>query len=79
MWNRINDCDKQLTIHSRVREKVDDSFLVYEIIGIEVDLYKLELVTRNNSPVEEKIHNVLDCQQLLQYHFEVEQPVAVGE
>ncbi len=72
MWNLISDCDKQLTIHSRVRERVDDSFLEYEIIGVEFDLFKLELIKRDNNPVAEVIHNVLDCHQLIQYHFEVE-------
>jgi hypothetical protein len=72
MWNLISDCDKQLTIHSIVREKVDDSFLVYEIIGVEFDLFKLELIKRDNNAVAEVLHNVLDCQQLIQYHFEVE-------
>ncbi len=77
MWKTISDCAKQLTIHSRVRERVDQSFLVYEIIEVEFDQYKLELINRDNMPVTEKIHNILDCHQLLQYHFEVEEKVMV--
>lgn len=77
MWQIISDCGKQLTIHSTVRERVDDSFLVYRIIEVEFDQYKLELINRDNMPVTEKIHNILDCHQLVQYHFEVEENVVV--
>jgi len=73
MWNLITDCGKQLTTLSTVREKVDHSFLVYKIIEVEFDQYKLELINRDSMPVTEKIHNILDCQQLVQYHFEVEE------
>ena len=73
MWNLINDCGKQLTLLSTVRERVDNSFLIYKIIEVEFDQYKLELINRDNMPVAEKIHNILDCQQLVQYHFEVEE------
>ena len=77
MWNLINDCGKQLTVQTTVRERVDNSFLVYKIIEVEFDQYKLELINRDNMPVEEKIHNILDCNQLLQYRFEVEEPEPV--
>ncbi len=73
MWKPIKDCDRQLTLNSMVRERVDNSFLVYEIIGVEFDQYKLELINRNNMPVTEKIHNVLNCKQITEYHFEVEE------
>lgn len=77
MWKSISDCGKQLTIHSTVRERVGNSFLVYKIIEVESDQYKLELINRDNMPVTEQIHNILDCHQLIQYHFEVEEKVAV--
>lgn len=73
MWTLIKQCEKQLTIHSRVREKVDDSFLIYEIIQVEPDQYKLELLQRGDQNVSQKIHNVLNCEQLTLYHFEVEE------
>lgn len=73
MWNLITDCGKQLTILSTVRERVDNSFLLYKIIEVEFDQYKLELTNRDSMPVTEKIHNILNCQQLVQYHFEVEE------
>ena len=73
MWNLITDCGKQLTVLSTVRERVDNSFLLYKIIEVEFDQYKLELTNRDSMPVTEKIHNILNCQQLVQYHFEVEE------
>jgi hypothetical protein len=73
MWKPIINCDRQLTLNSRVRERVDSSFLVYEIISVEFDQYKLELINRDNMPVAEKIHNVLSCSQITEYHFEVEE------
>ena len=75
MWKQINNCDSQITLHSRVREKVDDSFLIYEIIEVESDQYKLELISRGDVAVSEKLHNVLSCEQLSQYHFEVDDKV----
>lgn len=73
MWTKINDCGKQLTIHSKVREKVDTHFKVYDIIEVEFDQYKLELILSNNLAPAEKQHNILNCQQLLQYQFEVDE------
>jgi hypothetical protein len=79
MWKLIKDCGKHLTVETIVRERVDNSFLVYKIIEVEFDQYKLELTNRDNLPVEEKIHNILNCDQLLQYHFEVEEHEYAGE
>ena len=79
MWKPINDCNKQLTIHSRIREKTGESFLIYEVIEVEFDQYKLQLVDRDDKPVEEEIHNVLNCEQISQYHFEVEEKVLVQD
>ena len=73
MWTKINDCGKQLTIHSKVREKVDTHFKVYDIIEVEFDQYKLELILSSNLAPAEKQHNILSCQQLLQYQFEVDE------
>ncbi len=73
MWTIINDCGKQLTVHCKIREKVDNHFKVYEIIEVESDQYKLELIFSNNLAPAEKQHNILNCQQLLQYQFEVEE------
>ena len=73
MWTIINDCGKQLTVHSKIREKVDNLFKVYDIIEVEFDQYKLELIFSNNLAPAEKQHNILNCRQLLQYQFEVEE------
>ena len=73
MWTIINDCGKQLTVRSKVREKVDNHFKVYEIIEVEFDQYKLELILSNNLAPAEEQHNILSCRQLLQYQFEVEE------
>ncbi len=71
MWQPIQDCGKQLTIHSRLREKPDNGYRVYEIIEVEFDQYHLQLLSDNNKPTE-GLRQVLTCAQLLQYHFEVE-------
>ena len=71
MWTKINDCGKQLTIHSKLRERDDDQVKVYEIIAIEFDQYKVELVDTNDPSAGERLQQVLTCKQLVQYEFEV--------
>lgn len=73
MWTIINDCGKQLTIHSKLREKVDTHYKVYDLTEIEFDQYHLELLSTGDVPATDKQHNVLTCDQLLQYHFEVDE------
>ncbi|HEY5392189.1 MAG TPA: hypothetical protein VIJ57_08755 [Hanamia sp.] len=46
---------------------------MYEIVEVEFDQYKLKLIEKNNSPVEEEARPVLTCVQLKQYAFEVEE------
>ena len=72
MWTKINDCGKQLTIHSKLRERDDDQVKVYEIIEIEFDQYKVALIDTNDPSAGEKLQHVLNCKQLVQYGFEVE-------
>lgn len=72
MWEIIQDCGKQLTIHSRVREKPGHVYKVYDIIEVEFDQYHLHLLTENDNPAAEDLRQVLTCTQLLQYGFEVE-------
>lgn len=72
MWTKINDCGKQLTLHSKLRERDDDQVKVYEIIDIEFDQYKVELIETNDPSAGEKLQHVLTCKQLVQYGFEVE-------
>ena len=72
MWSIIKDCGKQLTLHSKIREKEDTHFNVYQITAVEFDQYKLEMITRDDEPVEKILQQVLNCQQLVSYNFEVE-------
>jgi hypothetical protein len=71
MWQPIKDCGKQLTIHSRLREKLNDGYRVYEIIEVEFDQYHLHLLSENDKPTED-LRQVLNCAQLIEYKFEVE-------
>ncbi|MEO6732725.1 MAG: hypothetical protein ABIN01_16000 [Ferruginibacter sp.] len=73
MWTKINDCGKQLTVHSKIREENEGQFKVYDIIEIEFDQYKVELILKENVQEVEKIHQVFSCEQLVQYNFEVEE------
>ena len=77
MWTIIIDCGKQLTIHSKVREKVDDYFKVYDIIEVEFDQYKLKLISNDSPSLTGELEIVLNCKQILQYHFEVEEPETI--
>lgn len=73
MWTLITDCGKQLTIHSKVRENQDAHIVVYEIVEVESDQYKLKVIEKNNSPVAEEVKSILSCVQLKKYAFEVDQ------
>lgn len=73
MWKTITNCGKQLTIHSKVREKNDDYLKIYEIVEVEFDQYKLKLIEKNGQPADEEGRPVITCQQLKKYGFEVEQ------
>ena len=71
MWTPITDCGKQLTIHSKVREIDDSNIKEYDIIEVEFDQYKLKLIQRDEPPLEKEAL-VLTCDQLIQFHFEVD-------
>ena len=71
MWQPIQDCDKQLTIHSKLREKLDEGYKLYDIIEVEFDQYHLKLLSENDKPTED-LRQVLNCKQLVEYGFEVE-------
>lgn len=73
MWTLITDCGKQLTIHSKVRENQDAHIIVYQIVEVESDQYKLKVIERNNLPAAQDVQNKLSCLQLKKYAFEVEQ------
>jgi hypothetical protein len=71
MWQPIKDCGKQLTIHSRLRERPADGYKLYEIIEVEFDQYHLHLVSDHDQSTED-LSQVLTCTQLVEYGFEVE-------
>ncbi|MEO6548045.1 MAG: hypothetical protein ABIN94_08600 [Ferruginibacter sp.] len=71
MWKVIYDCGKQLTVNAIVRE-TEEQVKVYNIIEIEFDQYKLQLTSRNGEPITEVLHQTLNCEQLLQFKFEVQ-------
>ncbi|HMK03049.1 MAG TPA: hypothetical protein VK489_02615 [Ferruginibacter sp.] len=72
MWKPINDCGKQLTIHSRIREKLDNGYKIYDITEVEFDQYQLHLVAENDQPPAEEQRQTLNCEKIVAYRFEVE-------
>ena len=73
MWTSLTNCDKQLTIHSKLREKNEDHVKLYEIVEVEFDQYKLKLLEKNDTAPEKEVEVKLSCHQLIQYGFEVEE------
>jgi len=73
MWTSLTNCDKQLTVHSKLREKNEDYIKLYEIAEVEFDQYKLKLLEKNNAAPEKEVEVKLNCGQLIQYGFEVEE------
>jgi hypothetical protein len=71
MWQPLQDCGKQLTIHSRLREKLDDGYNLYEIVEVEYDQYHLQLLEKDDT-AGESLRQVLNAAQLIEYGFEVE-------
>jgi hypothetical protein len=71
MWQPLTDCAKQLTIHSRLREKLTDGDILYEIIEVEFDQYHLHRLSQDENSADD-FSQVLNCQQLLEFAFEVE-------
>ena len=72
MWETITNCGKQLSVHSKVREENDGHFKIYDIVEIEFDQYKLELISRDELTPEQKLQQVLNCEQLVRYQFQVD-------
>lgn len=72
MWQPISDCNKQLTIHSRLRERLDAGYKIYDIIEVEFDQYHLQLVSEGNQMATEDLRQIVTCEQLIKYGFEVE-------
>ena len=77
MWTSLTNCNKQLTIHSKLREKNEEHVKLYEIAEVEFDRYKLKLLEKDNVAPEKQVQVKLDCLQLIQYGFEVEEKNSV--
>ena len=71
MWQPVIDCAKQLTINSRLREKVNGLYKLYVINEVEFDQYHLGCLNVNNK-VTEELGQALSCSQIMEYKFEVE-------
>ncbi len=73
MWAPLTNCNKQLTIHSKLRETNGQHVKLYEITEVEFDKYKLKLLEKDNV-VSEKLTQVkLTRSQLTRFNFEVEE------
>lgn len=73
MWAILNSCSRQLTIHSKLRQKSEGYEAIYEITEVEFDQYRLKLLERNGEAPLKPYEVKLSCPKLLQYGFEVEQ------
>ena len=51
---------------------------LYEIAEVEFDRYKLKLLEKDNVAPEKQVQVKLDCLQLIQYGFEVEEKNSVA-
>jgi len=71
MWKPVTDCGKQVTINSRLREKLDDDYKTYIIAEVEFDQYHLQ-PDPESSKSSEAFRHILDCTQLIDHGFEVE-------
>lgn len=72
MWKPLTNCSKQLRIHSKVRERAGQYSIIYDVVDIEFDQYKLAIVSKDDVPVTDSDHNILSCEKLLSYNFEVD-------
>lgn len=71
MWTLITNCDKQITVQSVVRERVNELYKEYVIANVEFDQFHLELASFDGEITAKKQHNTLTCLQLKEYGFEV--------
>ncbi len=72
MWTPLTNCSQQIRLHSKVRERAGQYSIIYDVAEIEFDQYKLAIVSKDDVPVTDSHFNVLNCEQLLQYNFEVD-------
>lgn len=72
MWTPLTNCSQQLRLHSKIRERAGEYTIIYDVVTIEFDQYKLAITSKDDVPVTDSQFNVLNCEQLLHYHFEVD-------
>lgn len=77
MWTPLTNCNKQLTIHSKLRETDGQHVKLYEITEVEFDKYKLKLLEKDNVVSEKLVQVKLKCSQLTRFNFEVEESYSV--
>ena len=73
MWKPLENCDRQIRIHSKLKETTGDTHKIYQIVEIEFDQYHLSLIQVNKEPVNHTQYNILTCAQLKKYAFEIEE------
>jgi hypothetical protein len=78
MWTPLTNCNKQLTIHSKLRETDGQHVKLYEITEVEFDQYKLKLLEKDNVVSEKLTQEKLSRSQLTRFNFEVEENYSVA-
>ena len=53
-------------------EKAGEHKIIYEVATIEFDQYKLAILSKDEVPAAEGQFNVLSCEQLLRFNFEID-------
>ncbi|MBK8711450.1 MAG: hypothetical protein IPL97_06210 [Niastella sp.] len=76
MWIPLTNCNKQIYLHSKLKESDEGFVKIYEIVSIEFDQYKLKLLEKNNEPPAVEVELNLSCKQLREFRFEVEDKTA---
>ena len=72
MWNKLKDPIKQLKVGNKIKEIVNEIEEVYNVYEVEYDQFKIELLTKNNVPVKDKIQITMTPEQILKYEFLIE-------
>ncbi len=72
MWTALTNCSQQLRVHSKLRETAGQYAIIYDVATIEFDQYKLAIISKDDVPVADSEFNVLNCEQLIRYNFEVD-------
>lgn len=77
MWKKIENCGRQLTLKTIIREIENSVVKEYGIFEIEFDQFHVNLLTKAGQPVASTQKQILTCAQLLQYGFEFKTPETI--